>query len=240
MSIVNWKKDENVAVLSLDNGENRHNPTFAAEMKKAFNEMLEDADVHAMVITSSDPKNFSLGVDLGWMLGKFNEKDYTAISGWLHDMNDVFRFAVMCPFPSIAAITGHAFGNGALLSLACDYRFMRGDRGFLCLPEIDLKIQFTPSMLQWVKKSIPYYLAKDMIFSGRKVGAAELEKNHVINKACGSMEETLSEAIAFAKTFHKPRKAMEEMKKRFYKHIVDAIENEDDAYINPPIFMTTA
>ena len=92
-------------------------------------------------------------------------------------MNDVFRFAVMCPFPSIAAITGHAFGNGALLSLACDYRFMRSDRGYLCLPEIDLNIQFTPSMLQWVKKSIPYHLVSDMLLTGRKLAAGELEEN---------------------------------------------------------------
>ncbi len=239
MSIVKWEKDETVAILTLNNGENRHNPDFAAAIKKTFDEMLADEEIFSMVITSSDPKNWSLGVDLGWMMKCLQENDQESISKWLFEMNDVFRFAVMCPFPSIAAITGHAFGNGALLSLACDYRFMRGDRGYLCLPEIDLNIQFTPSMLQWLKKSIPYHLASDMLLSGRKLTAGELEENKVITKACGNTEETLKEAIAFAKTFKKPRKSMEEMKKRLYKHIVDAMEKEDAKYFGPPIFMTT-
>lgn len=239
MSIVELKKDEHVAILTMTNGENRHNPEFAKAMKGAFAEIMADESILAMVLTSNDPKAFSLGVDLPWLVARYGEKDFTSISAWLKEMNEVFRFAVMCPFPSIAAITGHAFGNGALLSLACDFRFMRGDRGYLCLPEVDLNIQFTPSMLQWVKKAIPMHQITDMLLSGRKVGAQELESLHVIRKACPSAEETLAEAIAFAKTFKKSRKTVAEQKIRLNKPITDAMDNEDQQYINPPIFMTT-
>ncbi|MBF0120977.1 MAG: enoyl-CoA hydratase/isomerase family protein [Desulfobacterales bacterium] len=239
MSIINWKKDDNVAIITMNAGENRHNPDFAKAMKSTYEEILADEAVHAVVLTSSDPKNFCLGVDINWLLINFQQNNQEIISEWLYNINEVFRFFIMCPFPSIAAITGHAFGNGALLALACDYRFMRSDRGFLCLPEMDLNIQFTPSMLQWVKKSLPRYLMMDMILSGRKVTATELEAHHVLRKACPDAETTFQEALSFAKTFHKSRKTMEEMKKRINKPIMDAMLNEDPKYISVPIFMTT-
>jgi len=239
MSIVKWEKQENVAVLTMTNGENRHNPSFSTAMKAAFDEMMADTDVHALVLASDDPKNWSLGVDVMWMMERFQAKDMEAVSQWLYEMNQVFRFLIMCPFPSIAAITGHAFGNGAMLAGACDFRFMRSDRGYMCLPEVDLNIQFAPSMIQWMKKAMPYHLFIDMKWSGRKVGAVELEKNNVLIKTCDGIESTIQEAIRFGKQFHKPRKTLQEMKKRTYKHITDAMETEDPKYLDPPVFMLT-
>jgi len=67
---------------------------------------------------------------------------------------------------------------------------------------------------------------------------AVLEQNNVL-KACDGVENTLQEAIEFGKQFHKPRKTLKEMKKRTYKHITDAMENEDAQYLDPPVFMMT-
>ena len=239
MALVKWEKDETVAVVTMINGENRQNPTFTAEMMAIFDEIIADEEVKSMVLTADDPKFWSLGVDLEWMMKKFGEKDIDAISKWLYDNGEVFKFCLMAPIPTIAAITGHAFGNGAMLAGACDYRFMRADRGYMNLPEVNINIQFTPSMIEWMKKAMPYDLFIDMKFSGRKVGAVELEERHVIKKACENSEETLKEAIAFAKTFNKPRKTLGEMKKRTYKHIIDKMENEDPKYLDPPVFMFT-
>ena len=238
MAIVKWEKDETVAVVTMCNGENRQNPTFTEEMMATFDEIVADVEVKSMVLTSDDPKFWSLGVDLGWMMKKMEAKDMKGISKWLFDNNEVFKFCLMAPIPTIAAITGHAFGNGAMLAGACDYRFMRADRGFLNFPEVNINIQFTPSMIAWMKKAIPYDLFIDMKFSGRKVGAAELEERHVIKKACDNAETTLSEAIAFAKTFNKSRATLTEMKKRTYKDIIDKMENEDSSYLEP-LFMFT-
>lgn len=239
MAIVEWKKDGTVAILTMNNGENRHNPDYTEAMLKAFDEMVADTDIKSMVITSSDPKNWCLGVDLGWMVPLMEKNDVKAMSDWLVRHNEVFRFCVMAPFPTIAAITGHAFGNGAMLACACDFRFMRADRGFFCFPEVDIHIQFTPSMIEFVKKAIPYHLFLDMKWSGRRVGAQELEQHHVIRKACAGPEETLAEAVAFARTFTKPRQTLAEMKKRTYKHITDKMEGDDLKYLMPPVFMFT-
>jgi enoyl-CoA hydratase/carnithine racemase len=175
--------------------------------------------------------------------------DWPAIEQWLHRTGDVFRTLLMSPVPTIAAVTGHAFGNGAMLMGACNYRFMRADRGFFCFPEIDLGIQLAPSMVEWMKRIMPYPLFERLLFSGEKVGAAELEKYNVIMKACENAEKTVEEAVAFARTFNKPRANLAEMKRRTYKHIIDKIENEDPDYFKfkperlkegkSPIFMFT-
>jgi enoyl-CoA hydratase/carnithine racemase len=237
MAIVEWKKDENVAILTMNNNENRHNPDWTEAMLTAFDEIMADETVKALVLTSSDPKNWSLGVDIGWMMKKQQEKDIDGISEWLIRNNDVFKFLLMAPIPTIAAITGHAFGNGAMMAGACDFRFMRSDRGYYCLPEVDLGIMFTPSMIEWMKKSIPYHLFIKMKWTGMKVGAKELEDNNVILKACADIDETNKEAIAFAKTFDKSRKTLKEMKRRTYKHITDKMDNEDIEFLKPPVFM---
>jgi len=249
MAIVEWKKDETVAIMILNNGENRHNPDFAATFMSVYNEILADKEIKAIVLTSSDPKNFCLGVDIGWMMKAQQAQDFTGISKWLYDMGEVFKAMIMSPVPTIAAINGHAFGNGAMLAGACDFRFMRADRGFFCFPEIDLGIQFAPSMIEWMKKAMPYHLFIRMKWSGEKVGAAELEKHNVIIKACADAEETVKEAVAFAKTFNKSRNTLAEFKRRTYKHILDIMEKDDPQYFDykpeqvkegkPPIFMFT-
>lgn len=249
MAIVEWKKDGTVAIMTMNNGENRHNPEWAEAMLSTYAEIMADSEIKALVLTSSDPKNFCLGVDMGWVMKAQNEKDFPGISKWLYRESDVFTAMLMSPVPTIAAITGHAFGNGAMLAGACDFRFMRADRGFFCLPEIDLGIQFAPSMIEWMKRIMPYNLFIRMKWSGEKVGAAELEKHNVIVKACENAEKTVEEAVAFARTFNKSRTTLAEMKKRTYKHILDKIANEDPEYFDykpeavkegrAPIFMFT-
>ena len=43
----------------------------------------------------------------------------------------------------VAAINGHAFGAGVFLALACDWRLMRTERGFLNFPELNLGMRLS-------------------------------------------------------------------------------------------------
>ncbi len=239
MSIVDWQKDGTVAVVTMNNGENRHNPEWTARMLEVLGEVEADESVKALVLASSDGKSWSLGIDTAWMEKMLAANDIAGVSRWFYENNRVFRFLLMCPFPSIAAVTGHAFGNGIMLAGACDFRFMRSDRGYLCLPEIDLGIQLTPSMIEWMKKAIPYPLFIRMKWSGERMTAPELERHGVIVKACADAADTVKEAVAYARTFDKSRKTLSEMKKRTYGHIIEVMEKEDPKYIDPPFFMLT-
>ncbi len=233
MSLMKWEKDESVAILTMTNNENRMNLDFAHTMVSTLEEIMEDAEIQALVITSSDEKNFSQGVDVPWLIERKQAEDYQAMRDFMYRMNDVFKALLLYPVPVIAAINGHAFGNGAILSCACDFRFMRSDRGYFCFPEIDVSIPFLPGMISWVLKAVPRYRFHEMALTGKRYTAPELEEHHIILKACDNREALMEEALAFAKTLRKKRGIFGEMKKRMHKEIIDTIDNEDPEYVEP-------
>jgi len=233
MSILEWRKEGTVAVVTMTNGENRHNPTFTEAILKAFDEIERDEGVSSVVIVSSDAKNWSQGIDVQWLMGAFNSKDFQAVKDFMYGLNRIFKRILLYPMPVIAAINGHAFGDGAILACACDFRFMKSDKGFFCFPEVDISIPFLPGMFALLRKAMPYYKFEEAVFSGKRMGAKELEEHHVIVKACADYEELMKESVAFAKTFKKKRAIFGEMKRRMHKHIVELMDKEDPEYIEP-------
>ena len=76
------------------------------------------------------------------------------------------------PVPTVAAITGYALGGGCELALACDFRVCAADAK-LGQPEILLGIIPGAGGTQRLSRLVGPAKAKDLIFSGRFVGAAE-------------------------------------------------------------------
>jgi enoyl-CoA hydratase/carnithine racemase len=233
MSIVLWEKKDTVAVLTMNNKENRMNLDYASAMIQALDEILEDKGVFSVVICSSDEKNWSQGIDLQWLMERKAADDLNAIRSFLYRMNDLFKKLLLYPMPVIAAINGHAFGNGALLSCTCDFRFMRSDKGFFCFPEVDVSIPFLPGMIAFARKAIPEYKYQEMVYSGRRFTASELEEHHVIRKACRDQDELMRESMDLARTFEKKRGIFGELKKRMYKSVIQVLDKEDREFIEP-------
>jgi enoyl-CoA hydratase/carnithine racemase len=155
MAVVEWKRDDTVAVIKMVNGENRFNPVFNKEFLQVFDEIEQDKAVTSVVIVSNDAKNWSQGIDLIWMQGRMAEQDFQAIRGFLYGLNDVFKRILLFPMPVICAINGHAVAGGAILALACDFRFMKADKGFFFFSEVDVGIPFIPGMMAFCRKAIP-------------------------------------------------------------------------------------
>jgi enoyl-CoA hydratase/carnithine racemase len=233
MSAIEWKKVETVGVITMNNGENRHNPDFIRDILQAFDEIEGVPDISSVIIASSDPKNWSQGIDLAWITGAMSNNDLQGIRDFMYGLNRIFTRILLYPMPVIAAINGHTFGDGSIMACACDFRFMKSDRGFFCFPEVDISIPFLPGMLAILNKAIPYYKLEELVFSGKRTGAAELEAHHVITKACENEEALMREAMAFAKTFTKKRPIFGEIKKRLHHSIVEIMEKEDPVYIEP-------
>jgi enoyl-CoA hydratase/carnithine racemase len=231
MNPVKVTYEGDVALLTMQNGENRHNPTFASAMLDALNAILDNANCKALVITSNDEKCFSLGIDTDWLMPAMKAKQFDEIKAFMHGMDDVFKTLLLFPIPVIAAINGHAFGNGAILACACDFRFMRADKGFFCFPEVDLSIPFLPGMIEFVKKAMPYHRFNEMKLSGRRVSGKELERDHVVEKSFDTQDTLMEGALNYAKTFNKKRAIFGEHKKRLHKHIIDTIESENKPLI---------
>jgi enoyl-CoA hydratase/carnithine racemase len=200
-------------------------------MLEALDEIEKDPDINSVVITSSDPKSWSQGIDLEWMSGRLGENDTQAIKDFMYLLNSLFKRMLLYPMPVIAAINGHAAAGGAIISCACDFRFMRGDRGFFFFPEVDIGIPFLPGMIAFSKKAFPYHMFEEAMLSGRRFSADELEKNNVIIKACEDRDAVLTEALNYARTYNKKRGIFGEMKKRMNKEMIDVLDNVDPEYI---------
>ncbi len=235
MAIIEWKKDGTVAVMTMNTGENRHNPDFNRVILAVFDEIEADEGVSSVVITSSDEKNWSLGIDVEWIAGAMQRGEMDAVKDFTYGLGKIFARILQFPMPVVASINGHAFGDGTIMACACDFRFMRADRGYFCFPEVDINIPFFPSMLAIIKKAMPYYKLEELVYTGKKATGKELEESHVIVKACENPETLLAEAIAFAGTFTKGRWIFGEHKRRLHKHIIEIIEKEDPAFIENPV-----
>jgi enoyl-CoA hydratase/carnithine racemase len=230
MAIIEMAMDETVAVIKMNNGENRHHLEFAQALNQMLDTVIADESVTAMVMTSTDEKNWSQGIDLEWMMGRMAEDDTEPIVEFLLAMDEVFRKLLTYPVPAIAAINGHCFANGAILAAAFDFRFMRSDRGFYCLPEVDINIQFAPGMktLFFHKYSSPVIF--NMMLTGQRLTAPEAEKAGVVMKACSDTADTMKEAMAFAKMMVKSRDTYGRMKTHINQPVIDVIDNVDPDY----------
>ncbi|MDY0219663.1 MAG: enoyl-CoA hydratase/isomerase family protein [Desulfobacterium sp.] len=230
MAVIDWERKESVAVITMNNGANRQNLLFAREMNEVFDRILEDNRICSIVLTASDAKNFSQGIDVDWLGNCFGQKDFTTIKEFMLEMNTVFKRLLTMPVPVIAAINGHAFGNGAIISCACDFRFMKADRGFFCFPEVDLGIPFLPGMIAFVRKAVPGYLFNRMKLTGERLTADDLLLHHVIEEKGEDQAEMMEKAMAFAGGFEKKRGIFGEHKRRMHRAILETMERED-----PPI-----
>jgi enoyl-CoA hydratase/carnithine racemase len=229
--IIEWEKEDTIAMITLNNGENRHNPQFIRAILDALAEIEKDESIYAVVITSSDEKSWSQGIDLPWIMNVHENREFQTIKAFLCSLNVMFKKILLFPMPVIASINGHAAGNGGILACCCDFRLMKADRGYFFLPGVDINISYLPGILEIIKRAFPYYKLEEAVLTGKRYGAKELEEHHVIMKACDNAEAVLRESIAFAKTFKKKRGIFREMKRRFNKNIIAAIDNEDPEYI---------
>lgn len=230
MPLVEYTIDENVAIVTLNDGENRFNPDFLTAFLAVLDQIENDTGALTVVVTSAHEKIFSNGIDLEWVLPIIQSNDIETAKAFFHQLNALFKRIVTYPMLTVAAISGHAFAGGAIMSCAFDFRFMRSDRGYFCFPEVDLGIPFLPGMNALLAKAIPRYKMEEMEYTGCRLTAAECEKHHIITKAC-HQDDLMQETLAFAKSLNKKRAIVHEMKFRLNQPIVKAIDLEDVAYI---------
>lgn len=239
MSRFSWEKRGKVAVLMMNDGENRHDLEFSRQMLAILDEIVADTEVSSLVLSSSDEKNFCQGVNLMWLLERQQEGDFQAIKDFMYGMGEVFKRFLLLPIPSVAAINGHAFGNGAIMACACDFRLMRSGRGFFCFPEVDVGVPFMPSMIKFVSRIMPPHVFNELLLTGRRVVADEMVDMGFAVKACPDYESLINDAVAYAATFEKKRGIFTEMKKRMHRHIIEEMDTRDPEYIEKLFLMVT-
>ncbi len=228
------EKKDRVATIVMDDGKNLHNPAVVEGMLAALDQVEADLDVGACVIASADDKNYSQGIDLQWIMACWpDDSRHAEVRHFLYRLDELFARLLTFPVPVIAAINGHAFGDGAIMACACDFRFMRADRGFFCFPEVDVNIPFLPGMLAICMKAIPEQKLNEMYLMGKRCGATELEAVHAVEKACADGADLQATVHAFGASFEKGRGVFREIKRRRYQYLLDILKNDDPAVIEP-------
>lgn len=220
MSALTLAREGNVWVLSLGLGENRFNDTVLDTWDAALDRVEQESGEHAaLVITSSDPKFFSNGIDLQAFEGRVAE----LMSHFVPRLDAFLQRVALLPLPVVMAINGHAYAGGAILVAAGDFRLMRADRGRLCYPEVDIKLPFTPVMTEIVRLLPDAGAAWELASTGAAWGGDEAARRGVIDRALPE-EALLPQAMALATqlaTKHRPTYAL--IKRRWRHAVASAV-----------------
>ncbi|MGI5170570.1 enoyl-CoA hydratase/isomerase family protein [Spirillospora sp. CA-253888] len=159
--------DGPVFVLELGRDENRFSPDWITAVHGRLDAVVDHPGPAALV-TTGHGKFFSNGLDLDW-LGAHPEE----LPSYVERVQELLARVLSLPVPTIAAVNGHAFGAGAMLALAHDHRVMRADRGYFCLPEVDIHIPFTPGMAALIQGKLTPAAAIASMTTGHRFGAPE-------------------------------------------------------------------
>ncbi|SEH56833.1 Enoyl-CoA hydratase/carnithine racemase [Mycolicibacterium rutilum] len=184
-------KNGAVYVLTLGDDENRFHPDRLTAINAALDE-VEAADGPRAVVTTGANKFYSNGLDLDFMAAHPD-----AAEANLGEVHALFARVLAFPAPIIAAVAGHAFAAGAMLALSHDQIVMRADRGYFCLPEVDLGIPFTAGMNALIRSRLPIATAHEAMTTGRRYGGQDALAAGIVAATAGE-GEVLDTAVARA------------------------------------------
>jgi len=179
-----------VFVLHLGDGENRFNAESLTALEACLGE-VEAAGPGALVTTASG-KHWSNGLDLEWLATQGE-----AALPFVGRVHELLARVLEIGVPTVAALQGHTFAAGAMLALAHDERVMRSDRGFFCLPEVDIGIPFTPGMSALIAARLPVRAAHEAMTTGRRYGGEQALAAGIVEEATAE-GEVLARALARA------------------------------------------
>lgn len=210
-------QDGPVWTLDLGADENRFAPEWLSEMNGLLDQVTDSPEPVALLTTGSD-KFYSNGLDLEW-LGAHPDQ----LGSYVDSIHALFAKVLTLPVPTVAAINGHAFGGGAMLAIAHDYRVMREDRGFFCFPEVDIHIPFTPGMSALITAKLTPASAMASMTTGRRFGGAEAAAAGIVD-AVSPLDSLVANAADRVRDLAgKDRRTLDTIKSTMYAHVVEAL-----------------
>ena len=158
---------DDVFVLDLGETENRFHPDWLASVEDHLS-VVEQAEGPRALVTTATGKFFSNGLDLDWLGGHGDQ-----MAAYIARVQQLFARVLALPVVTVAALQGHTFAAGAMLALAHDHRVMRADRGFWCLPEVDLGMPFAAGMAALIRARLTPQAAHEAMVTGRRYGGGD-------------------------------------------------------------------
>jgi Delta3-Delta2-enoyl-CoA isomerase len=165
--VITVTREDDVVLIRADDGENRFNRDSIDRWHGALDE-VESVEGPLALVTTGSGKFYSNGLDLDWL-----QSEGAGDRGFIDDVHRLLERVLDFPALTVAAVNGHAFAAGAMLATAHDVVVMREDRGYWCLPEVDLGLPLTPAMYRVVASHLPTATLRDALLTGRRFGGTD-------------------------------------------------------------------
>ncbi len=213
----------------------REPPVFTLRMARGRNEIdrelldgvaaaldeIEACEPAALVLTGAG-RYFSTGFDLAAL----SRGPRDAARGIVDDAVRLLGRLLVSPVPSVAAVNGHAFGISAMIALACDYRTMRADRGFFCLPEVDRGTPISAGMAALLSLRLAPPVLRDALLTGERYGGREAARRGLVDEAVDEGAVLAAAAARAAALAEKDRRTFASLKCRLHAAAIAAIDAE--------------
>ena len=189
-------------VLSRPEAMNTMHPLFWRELDSVLVQLHRGSDARALVISSTG-RHFSAGMALEAFGGAITLDDRSAegraaIFDLLTDMQSTFSKLESLRIPVIAAIQGGCIGGAVDLVTACCLRYATAD-AFFCVQEINIGMVADVGTLQRLPKLLPMAVAKELAYTGRRLGAVRAQALGLVNEVFDTPEALLAGALQCAR-----------------------------------------
>jgi len=197
--------DHGIAHLQLNRPErlNTMAPPFFPAVRDAVRALHDSGEARVMVISSTG-KHFCAGMSLDVfasdeaMFVTTTARARLSFQDALRKLIDCFTAIDEARFPVICAIQGGCIGGALDLATACDIRVCSAD-AFFTVQEIHIGMMADLGVLQRLAKIVPPGIAREMAYTGDRIGAERALSVGLVNAVLADAEATLAHAMALAK-----------------------------------------
>jgi enoyl-CoA hydratase len=198
--------ERGVAHLQLHRPErmNTMTPAFFPALRDAVRALSDRGETRALVISSTG-KHFSAGMALEVFagdelaLGTKTARERLSFQQSLRKLMDCFTALDEARFPIVCAIQGGCVGGALDLAAACDLRVCSAD-AFFTVQEISIGMAADLGVLQRLPKIVPQGVAREMAYTGERVGAERALAIGLVNAVLADADAAREHAFALART----------------------------------------
>jgi enoyl-CoA hydratase/carnithine racemase len=192
-ALVDLAVDDGVGIVRLDRPPaNAISLELATTLVRVLEEARSSPEIGALVLWGG-PKLLAAGADIKEMAANGPDQ----LRAQVTKLGEACDLLETMPKISIAAITGFALGGGFELALACDLRYAARD-AIVGQPEIRLGVMPGAGGTQRITWLVGAGIARDLIYTGRQVGADEAKELGLIERLSS---EVLDDAVRDARGF---------------------------------------
>lgn len=187
-------RNGDVSVVTWNEGENRINLDSLGRLHEILDE-LDSVEGPLAVVLIGEGKFFCNGLDLG-RFEPFSDEYYATLKELRRTIGRILIF----PAYTVAAINGHSFAGGALISCAFDYRVMREDRGYWCMNEVGIGLAVDVELWPILTNRLPRATAVHAVTTAHRFAGPEALARGIADEIVDG-EELLSRAVAVAQGY---------------------------------------